>query len=182
MENYFCLCIINSQYDIPKLVKFLKNQKEESEVLGPIRKDFVRNRKTKQYFETGKKICLISTNLFDKLYERFSRGSLFSIDLYRIKSEHQIVEGESVYHMYYPLCSDINCNAIISEKLHKLVKIGFLSIGKWKIHENEGVCEFSPDVSEEKRIMIKIMCDYPEDFRVSWCRTFLYEKLVKKFS
>ena len=50
----------------------------------------------------------------------------------------------------------------------------------WYIHDL-GVCEFSNNVDELTKIMIKIIIDLPTEFRVSWCRKSLYSRIKNHF-
>ncbi len=177
----YSLCILKTNERIPKILEFLNSLKDDDKQIGPIRKDFYRDPETKEYFETDFRFIILRKDFMRKLRNTLNREQLDFCE-FKLKNEHFAFSKSSTMNFYYPILKKINSNLIMNEKLKILVEMGFLEEGTWFIHEEFGICEFSNRVNDKQRAVIKIMCDHPSNFRVSWCRKSLFSKIVPHFN
>lgn len=173
--NKYNLFMIETGMEIRDLISFLEKFCRSDDQIVSIIKDFYRDPVSREYFENGKKLAIIDEELFKNCRNRIK------IMRYRIGKEHWANKNTSVMHFYYPLSESCDNNRILTKKLECLASFGILSQNQWYIHKNEGVCEFSNNVDNRVRLMIKLILDSPSDFRVSWCRNKLFDKIEKHF-
>lgn len=180
-KGEYDLYIVETSMKIANLVEFLENFCDGEEQIVSIVKDFYRDPNTKKYYETGRKICLIDNNLFIKLKKSKKSKEVMKIRKYELRYEHFSNGSTSTMHFYYPLSDKRNNNEIIRNKLECFCNFGILSNEDWFIHEKQGVCEFSPNVDDRTRAIIKLIVDSPTEFRVSWCRKKLFKTINPHF-
>jgi len=183
MEDQFKLYVLksNSNVRMKDVCDILKLNASSPEKLGPIRRDFKRDRYTKDYSKTSRFITLIAESLFNKLVENgYGVGNSdkeFTILEYEIRSENRPPE-DSVMHCFFPV-SETN-RIKVCEKLSYISSMSLIASDEYYVH-NEGIVEFSNKVSELVRIKIKIIMDNPDDCRISWCRNTLINRVRLHF-
>ena len=178
------LYIINTSKNIRKILDILGEITDNEMQVGPIRKDFERNQETKNYTELQRKLIILRRDIFvkiDLLLKSKDKINDFEVIRYKLKKENYAFPKTSCMHFYYPLSKDVDCNKVISDKMNFLQRIGMINDDEWYVHE-AGICEFSNTVPDKTRVIIKIMMDYPGDFRVSWCRKIMFSKIVQHFT
>lgn len=184
MEDQFKLYVLksNSNLRMKDVCDILKLNASSPEKLGPIRRDFKRDRYTKDYSKTSKFITLIAESLFNKLVENgygiSNPDREFVILEYEIRSENRPPE-DSVMHCFFP-DPDHNKDKVC-EKLSYISSMSLISHDEYFVH-NEGIVEFSNSVSDLVRIKIKIIMDNPDDCRISWCRNTLINRIRFHFN
>jgi len=171
------LYIIYSNSNINDILKSLYSYTNSNFQIGPIRRDFTRNKKTNEYIESNRKIIYIENSLFDILKEQKLNEKTkydFRIIPYDIRKDNY-PPSDSVEHLFFPInkCS----LKIITDKLYILSKIKIVDINDFTI-KNEGVVIFNDNVAMEDRIKIKIILDDIEDsFHVSWIKINVFNKI-----
>lgn len=169
------LFTIETNLGINDLINFLETFCRCDDQIVSVIKDFYRDPETREYYENGKKLAILDEELFKVVKTHIS------IEKYKIGREHYANKNSSVMHFYYPLSKDYDNNKLLSKKMECLSSFGIVSRNDWYIHKNEGICEFSTNVDAKTRIILKLILDSPSDFRVSWCRLKLFQKIEKHF-
>lgn len=176
MEDQFKLYILKSRnyISIKNIEDFLRTNTSSPDKLGPIRRDFKRSKHTKEYSRRNRFIILIKKSLFEKLIEKGygKKDAELQISEYEIRSENRPPEN-SVSQYFFPYSSGNKVDLL--NKLTYISRLGLIDIGDFYIHE-EGIVEFSNNVTEEIRIIVKILID-TEECRISWCRHVLSNKI-----
>lgn len=186
MSNRFNIYVITTTKSISLILEFLKSI-SDSYNIGPVLKDFIRDEITNEYVELPRKIILLRTDLFYYIKDRknleWSKNGSFPIFQYKVEKKDYCFQKTSVMQLYYPLNkeSKIDHNFILQKKMESLTSHGLLKREDWFIHKEFGVCEFSNNVCNYVRAMIKKIVDNPSDFRVSWCRNNHFNKIKKVF-
>lgn len=180
----YCLCTFDTSIENKKILSILRIMNPDSSKIGPIRDCYECNAKIKrkkEYKKIDKHIALLTEDLYLSAKEFLDSNPSLNIKLtkYELGKNDFAYEDASVMHFFYPVKTGVGFNDIMNKKLEVLVDFGYLEPNSWFIHENNGICEFSPIVSYEKRAIIKILCDYYVNFRVSWCRNPLYNSITK---
>ena len=177
MSEEYDLFIIESEMNINRIFTFLNEHSDVDNSIIVIVKDFYRDPNTKEYFENGLKLAILHISLFKNL-RKIKTG--FKISKYVIRPDQYHNVKNSAPHFYYP-CDDKRNNDVVMRKMKCFSDFGLIDKESWFIHEQYGVCEFSSSISRKKRIMIKLILDSPRDFRVSWCRLKLFNKIQRVF-
>ena len=177
-DDNYNLYIIYSKQSIPDILNCLysyTSSENPIDQLGPIRKDFTRDSKTRKYIESNRKLTLIKKSLFNILEEN-GLGKNNSYDF--LISEYDIREDnyppkDSVAQLFFPLKKgDMKVSPIVMiiEKMKYLEKMGIINTEQYKI-KNNGIITFTDEINIITRIHIKIILDDVEDgFRISWCK------------
>lgn len=131
--------------------------------IGPVRRDYSRNDKG-QYLESNRRITLLDEDVYNILNNR----KLLNIKPYDIR-EDNYPPSDSVFHLYYPIKKGDE-TSLITRKIDWLnnLKISF----ECEIIEMDifGIVKFGDSIPDIKRILVKIILDDVDDFRVSWCK------------
>jgi hypothetical protein len=164
MSEDFKICLLRCKTinHIDQLSNFLQRLRDNNNDLGPLRREFKRNKITKEYKKLNGFVTLISNKFYNKLskYDEIKYISEFKIN------ENNIPPDNSYNHCFFPYTEN---NILLIESIFSfLFRIGFLSSNDLFIHKN-GIIEFSDKVSLDKRIKIKFLIDNC-DLRISWCK------------
>ncbi len=168
------LYVVKSNLGILEILNILKTHSLNDNNIGPIRKEFSRSDDGK-YFEIDERLVVLKKDFFTYIKSL----KVFDIKPFRIEKRHYASPGKACMFLFYQLSRQVDCNSLIVSKLSDFVTLGMIQGGDYHIHSlysKFGICEFSANVDKKTRTIIKIMTDYPEDFRVSWCRVDLLEK------
>lgn len=174
MGDRFKLYIIVSIKSLKELYKIILEHASTGLDVGPIRDVFNRDRETGEYKKSNRKFILTTDDVYNRLkiagYGNEENANLF-ISEYEIRSDNSAPK-DSLMHYYFPN-SEIN-EKDISNKLKFFKTMGIFIDDDYAI--NEGIVEFSNNVSNNTRILIKILIDTKE-CRVSWCKKRVFNKL-----
>ncbi len=177
MDNYV-LCIIYTKQSIPDVLNSLYSYTTSDDQLGPIRKDFKRDQKTRKYIESNRKLTIVKKSLFTILKNNgltVDNSYDFLISEYSIR-EDNYPPKDSIDHLFFPLrkiddpSSTSQAVQIINNKMKYFTDMKIISDIDFKI-KNNGIIVFNNSVDIITRIIIKIILDDIEDgFRISWCK------------
>lgn len=178
MSNRFKLYTVSTDKSLNDIYNILLGKSPSILDIGPLREAFSREKVTGRYRKTKKQFVLTTDDVYSGMKSSgFCDES--NNDLYM--AEYEIRDGDkapndSVMHYYYPH-SESNSEEV-SEKLKFLMKMGFFGEDDYHIHD--GLVEFNETVSEDIRVIVKIVIDTPT-CRISWCKTKAFIKLDKHF-
>lgn len=177
MGDSFKLYIIKCKNDIhiKEIQNLLEMNASSPNKLGPIKRDFIRDRKTRKYNRVNRFITLLKDDLFNSLINNLVDKNI-TISEYEIRDEN-LPPQDSTNHCFFPY-SERNANQIF-EKLTYISNMGIINSNDFFIHEN-GLIEFSNNVIDDIRTMIKIIID-TQECRVSWCRNKLFNRITLYF-
>ena len=179
--DLYNLFIIYSDSNIEDILDALYSYSTNKFQIGPIRKDFTRNKDNHDYIESNRKIIYLKKSLFNILVkEGLSEKTKydFRINLYDIRKDNYPPE-DSMSYLYFPTnIKNVDPVGILTKKLTILSKLEIIGINDWSI-KNEGLIIFSDNVSMINRIKIKIILDDKEDyFRISWIKKQIFNKII----
>ena len=185
MSVKYKLFVINSSKSIKLVLNFLTKRTSDIREIGPIKKDFSRDALTREYIEKTKRLAILDNNLYLRLINlgygvNNDKNEDFEISQFQISNEDYAHRRSSVMHFYFPIDKSGDNASIILKKMEYFTKMNIIDKDDWFIH-NDGVCEFSPNVKETTKVIMKIMVDNPSEFRVSWCRTNLFFRIRHHF-
>jgi len=178
MGDEFKLYIIHSKYSLEKISGIFKLHTSSGLNIGPIRKDYIRDNLTKEYYDNNTRFALINESIYDSLIEsKYEKmyGDNFIIKEYEIRPENNVPK-DSVPNFYFPMGSDILLD--VMSKMKFIDETGMISPNDYHVHDC--IVEFSNNVTEKTRTLIKIAID-EKTCRMSWCKKFAYKKLFKYF-
>lgn len=185
MAERYKLYVINSLDRIDDILIFFKDLSLKRGDVGPIRKDYTRNSITGEYIAKDRKLAILDTAFYEKLKALgYGEEGIFSgkmeIIPYQISSEDYAHRRSSVMHFYFPIDPTKDNVATLQYKMEYYTKMRLIGEDDWYIHPI-GICEFSPNVKDIIKVIIKLMVDIPTDFRVSWCRHGLFSRTGSHF-
>lgn len=172
MGDMFKLYIIYSNLGLIDILTKICSYASSPKEVGSIRKDYTRNSETGQYLKSNRRFIILHDNLFELLKKEGynTEGEKeFYIIKYEIRTSNKSPK-DSVMHYYFPNHKE-NKLGIIG-KMEYISNMGLFSKEDYYIHD--GVIEFSPNVNEYIRIIVKIVLD-EIDCRVSWCRNKVFK-------
>lgn len=178
------LYVVNTSKNLNELVDFLCQMTKNTKHIGPIRKDFTRNSITLKYSESSRKYIILSKVFYNNLKkhgygEDGDNSEEMEIIEYELSNESFAHKNSSMMHFYFPVDNKENIKTI-TKRLQYFTNMKMLDLDDWYIHD-EGIVEFSNAISNTTRAIIKIMLDNPEEFRVSWVRHKLWNKITKQY-
>ena len=182
-KSKYSLYVINSNYSITDIKKYLKKYASSSSDIGPIRNVYSRNKQTGEYTKVDQQLVILRVSFYDFLLSQYnsllsqSNSLLLNIEPYIINKNEYSYNNSSVMHYYFPLNKENNNIEILKRKMTYFSSIEMINLDDWHIHDS-GVCEFSETVSDEIRIYIKAIIDIHTDFRVSWCRKKHFNRIT----
>lgn len=181
MGDHFKLCILKSKNDkhMGEIHEILKRGASSLSQLGPIRRDFNRNKVTRKYSRTNRFISIIHNDVYDRLLNMKLNeiDDAVVISEYEIRSENLPPENSSS-HCFFPFSVKNKEDILI--KLSYISKMGIFNMEDIYIHD-DGIIEFSSNIPLKIRVMIKVIID-TENCRISWCRNILYNRLRLHFN
>ena len=163
----FKLYIIYSKLGLANILGKICSYASSPKEVSFIRKDFSRNSKTGEYFNSNRRFIILHNNVFEKLkldgYNSENEKE-FTISEYEIR-ENNRAPKDCIMHYYFP---DYQVNKLdMIKKIENMANMGLFSTDDYVV--NDGVVEFSPKVNDYTKIIVKIVLDTIE-CRVSWCR------------
>lgn len=178
MGDHFKLCILKSKNDkhMGEIHEILRKCTFSLNQLGPIRRDFNRNKVTRKYSRTNRFITIIHNDVYERLLA-LELDDTINIAEYEVRSENLPPENSSS-HCFFPF-SDKNKSDIIN-KLTYISNMGIFNMNDIYIHD-DGIIEFSNNIDLRVRVMVKVIID-TEDCRISWCRNVLFNKVTMHFN
>lgn len=164
MSEDFKICLLRCKTinHIDELSNFLQRLRDNNNDLGPLRRDFKRNKITKEYKKLNGFVTLISNDFYNKLSEY---DEIKYINEFKVNKENEPPK-DSYNHCFFPYTE--SNNLLIESIFSFLFRIDFLSSNDVFIHKN-GIIEFSDKINLDKRIKIKFLIDN-SDLRISWCK------------
>lgn len=183
-KMHFQLYLIENDASLTNTFEFLKEYIRNPEDICTMRREFFRD-SDREYHETSTKIALMSSQFYDFLIENgFGYGgdksNILCIKPFRLKSEDYSRKKSSVMHYYFPLDHKGMNVKIMESIMEKFVVYGMLTEDDYYVHK-EGIVEFSRNVKETRRTIMKIVIDNPYVFRVSWARINAWSRINKYF-
>lgn len=209
MSDVYELYVIKTEKKINDILAFLKKfVKSSSDVVG-LRKIYSRNKDTKEYIEEKQRFLFAKKEFIEKMKEKYINqikkdnsliffentnleldDTLFPITPYVIKKEDFSHCRSSVSHYYFPCDSKDKNIKIFEEKMKLMEKLGIITGQDWFLHKLDlryttedkkihCICEFSKKVCIITRIKMKLIFDTPSQFRISWCRHSLFDKIER---
>ena len=178
MGDMFKLYIIYSKLGLADILGKICSYASSPEEVSSIRKDFTRNSKTGEYFNSNRRFIIIHDNLFEKLKAdgyNSDDGKEFIITEYEIRESNRS-PNDCMMHYYFP---DYHVNKLeMIKKMEHMANMGLFSIDDYVVHD--GVVEFSSRVNDYIKIIVKIVLDTIE-CRVSWCRKKAFGTINRSF-
>lgn len=186
MAERYKLYVINSSDRIDDILIFLKNLSRNRGDVGPIRKEYTRNSITGEYVAKERKLAILDSSFYERMKDfGYGEEGKFSSKLeiipYQISSEDYAHRRSSVMHFYFPIDPTKDNVSNLQYKMEYYTKMKLIAEDDWYIHPT-GICEFSQNVKEITKVIIKLMVDIPTDFRVSWCRHGLFSRTESHFN
>lgn len=178
MTDRFKLYIISTNRPLDDIYNMLLGKALSKKDIGPLREAFVREKVTGVYKKINKKFVLTTEDVYSGMKSSgFCDES--NTDLYMV--EYDIRDGDkapsdSVMHYYFPP-SEITIEEV-GKKLEFLSKMGLFNDSEYSVQK--GLVEFNNSVSENVRIIVKIIID-TANCRVSWCKIKAFNKIEKHF-
>ena len=184
-RQMFRLYVINSSEKLLKIYEILSVYAKTNKDIGPIRKEYTRNAVTREYTEKNRRLILLNQYFYDFLVdegfgEEGSKSNILEIIPYEITCQDYAHRQSSVMHFYFPVNNSENVKEM-KIKMEYFTYLKIINKSDWWVH-SLGVCEFSSNVDDPTKIMIKQILDSPMDFRVSWCRKSLFSKIQRRLT
>lgn len=179
MSDRFKLYTVLTNMSLNDLYNILLGKAPSVRDIGPLREAFTREKVTGTYRKTNRKFVLTTDDVYSGMKSSgYCEES--NKDLYM--TEYEIRDGDkapddSVMHYYFPPSDSTTNN--ISEKLEFLSKMGLFDSTDYSV--KDGLVEFVDKISENIRIMVKIIID-TANCRVSWCKIKAFAKIQKPFN